>query len=74
MRDQAKAAEQRFPIWNGVVTDVGLEVAANEGAQVTRPDIAARQLTGQVNVEVGFQPGCVRDGFVVGAHVAESML
>ena len=43
-------------------------VAADEGAQVARPDVMAGQLAGQVNAEVGLQPGLVVDGFVVRAH------
>ena len=73
VRDQAKAAQQRFALGDRVIAYVGMGVAADEGAQVSRPDIPAGQLAGQVGAEVGFEAGPVRDGFVMGAHVAKSM-
>ena len=69
VRDQAEAAQQRLALGHRVITHVGMGVAADEGAQVARPDITAGQLAGQVNAEVSFEAGLVVDGFEMGAHV-----
>ena len=72
MRNQTKAAEQRFTRRHRVIGHVGAHIgvfmAPNEGAQVARPHIAPRQFAGQGHTEMLFQEGFVVDGFVVGAH------